>query len=131
LSNRERPPVGHIIWQDLTVDDAEGIRDFYSTVVGWSSEGEDMGGYDDYNMVTEDGEAVAGIVHARGINADLPAQWLFYISVDDLDESMRLCVAGGGKLVTEAKDIGPWGRYCVIQDPAGAVAALIQPPDEK
>lgn len=30
------PAVGSIGWLDLTVDDAPGLRDFYSAVVGWT-----------------------------------------------------------------------------------------------
>lgn len=30
--------VGKIGWIDMTVDDAEGVRDFYKHVVGWGSE---------------------------------------------------------------------------------------------
>jgi hypothetical protein len=52
-----------------------------------------MGDYSDYTMMCPgDGDAVAGICHARGSNADL---------------------AGG--------------RFCVIEDPDGATAALYQP----
>ena len=33
-----RPPVGTIGWTDLTVPDADGLRDFYSAVVGWGAD---------------------------------------------------------------------------------------------
>ena len=82
-------------------------------------------------MIAADGERMAGICHQQGFNADIPSQWMVYISVADLDESMRACKAGGGKVVAGPKDIGAYGRYCVIQDPAGAVCALIQSPDEE
>ena len=29
---------GKIGWIDMTVDDAEGVRDFYTAVVGWGHE---------------------------------------------------------------------------------------------
>ena len=60
-------------------------------------------------------------------NADLPAQWLVYITVEDLDDSMSNCEERGGKILVAPKDMGTMGRYCVIQDPAGAVAALFEP----
>lgn len=51
-----------------------------------------MDGYSDYCMIPEDGEDPAvGICHARGTNADLPAQWLIYITVRDLEESLKNC----------------------------------------
>jgi predicted enzyme related to lactoylglutathione lyase len=36
--------IGAIFWQDLTVDNAYQVRDFYSQVVGWTHADQDMGG---------------------------------------------------------------------------------------
>lgn len=120
--------IGTVSWFDLTVPDAEGIRDFYAAVVGWSASSVPMGGYDDYCMnVPEEGTTVAGICHARGVNAELPPQWMIYINVADLDRSMQAVEAGGGAILVGPKVMEGHGRYCVIRDPAGAVAALFQP----
>lgn len=84
-----------------------------------------MGGYADFNMNAPAGDVpVAGICHARGVNADLPAQWLIYIRVADVDRSAARCVELGGHVISGPRGFGSQGRYCVIQDPAGAVAAL-------
>jgi uncharacterized protein len=125
MSTTPRP--GTITWQDLTVANAEALRDFYESVVGWKPEPLSMGAYADFVMKA-DGEAVAGVCHARGPNADLPAQWLLYITVDDLDHSIAECQRLGGTVVAPPRSMGG-GRFCVIRDPAGAVAALYQPPD--
>ena len=118
-------PAGTIVWQDLTVENADVIRDFYGEVVGWRHEPVDMGGYDDFNMLpTKGGPAVAGICHARGANDNLPAQWLLYVNVDDIDSSIRRAVELGGHLVDGPRKMGK-NRFCVIRDPAGAVIALI------
>ena len=77
-------PAGTIVWKDLTVENADVIRDFYAEVVGWKHSPCDMGGYDDYNMIPpESNDPVAGICHARGANANLPAQWLIYVAVQE------------------------------------------------
>ncbi|MFT6715319.1 MAG: hypothetical protein ACJAVJ_002611, partial [Planctomycetota bacterium] len=36
MTSSERPKqiIGEIVWRDLTVDDASGVRDFYTDVVG-------------------------------------------------------------------------------------------------
>ena len=118
--------VGKIVWTDLTVPKAKEVRDFYSSVVGWKSSDVDMGEYEDFTMLTRtSSSAISGICHARGENADLPAQWLIYILVADLDESIAQCNQLGGKVISGPKNMGR-NRYCVIQDPAGAVAALFQ-----
>ncbi len=116
---------GTIVWTDLTVADARGVRDFYRDVVGWEPAGVDMGGYEDYNMVVPGGAPVAGVCHARGANADLPPQWLVYILVEDLDEALAACEAGGGAVAAGPRDMGA-DRMAVIRDPAGAVCALYQ-----
>jgi hypothetical protein len=86
-----------------------------------------MGGYKDFNMLAGEGGApVCGVCHARGGNQSMPPVWLIYIVVNDLDASMKRCLELGGKIVIPAKGLGPQGRYCVIEDPAGAKAALYQ-----
>ena len=121
------PEIGTIGWQDLTVPDAEKVRDFYAAVVGWRTESVDMGGYADFNMIAPgSGKAVAGVCHARGVNGDLPAQWLLYLIVADLDASLAACRARHGAVVAGPREMGG-ARFAVIRDPAGAVAALYQP----
>lgn len=129
--------VGHILWTDLTVPDCEQVRAFYEAVIGWSSQGLEMEGRTDYVMIStgdrpvlegDMAKAPAGICHAMGDNADLPAQWLNYWGVADLDESMAACERLGGTLLSGVKTHGN-SRYCVIQDPAGAVCAIFEQND--
>lgn len=119
--------VGKIGWIDMTVENAAEIRDFYANVVGLKPEDVSMGEYADYNMtMPASGEAVAGVCHARGGNADIPPGWLIYFVVADVDASAEACEAGGGNVVVPVRGLAG-GRFCVIRDPNGAVAALYQP----
>jgi uncharacterized protein len=119
---------GHIGWIDLTVADASALRDFYQTVTGWEPAPVEMGGYQDFCMHPPgEPQPVAGICNARGQNADLPPVWMVYITVADLDESVRQCERLGGKLRRAVESMGNMGRFCVIEDPAGAVCALFEP----
>ena len=128
MSDQATSDVGTIGWTDLTVENAEEISTFYGEVVGWKPDPVDMGGYSDFTMnAPSTGTAIAGICHARGSNASLPAQWLVYITVVDVDQSAKRCAELGGTILVEPKSMGSHGRYCVIQDPAGAVAALFTP----
>jgi predicted enzyme related to lactoylglutathione lyase len=89
--------IGKIGWIDMTVDDADGLPDFYKSVVGWETEAVSMGDYVDYSMnLPGSGEAVSGICHA-----------------------------GGGEVLVPPKGLAG-GRFCVIRDPSGATAALYQ-----
>jgi len=128
MNSDKKDQIGKIGWIDLTVPDADKIKAFYQSVVGWESAPVSMGDYDDYTMNQPDTEnAVTGICHKRGGNANLPSQWLIYITVSDVDASAKTCVAQGGKILIQPKNMGSYGRFCVIQDPAGAVAALFTP----
>ena len=54
------------------------------------------------------------------------AEWLMYVTVGDIDESVRRRLARGGRLVNGPRSMGPQ-KFCVIQDPAGAAVALMGP----
>ena len=123
----DKTQVGKIGWIDMTVDDADRVRDFYKAVVGWDSESVSMGDYSDYSMMMPaNTEAVSGICHARGSNADLPSGWLIYIVVEDVEASAATCTENGGEIIIPIKGLAG-GRFCVIRDPAGSTAALYQP----
>jgi predicted enzyme related to lactoylglutathione lyase len=120
--------VGTIMWRDLTVADAEALRDFYSQIVGWEASAVQMGDYADYTMAPPGAtQPVAGICHARGENADLPPQWLIYIVVANVEESADNCTRLGGQIVAGPRAL-MGGRFCVIRDPAGAFCGLYEPP---
>ena len=127
MSQPEVPPFGIVAWTDLTVSDAEVVRDFYKAVVGWEAVPVPMGAYADYQMnAAGTDQPVAGVCHARGVNADLPPQWLLYVTVPDVDASIRACTEGGGSVIAGPRGMGAYGRFCVIRDPAGAVMALLE-----
>ncbi len=125
--SENKMPIGSIGWIDFTIEDAPAIRDFYSQVVGWQPEEVAMGKYADYNMNSpENGQPMAGICHARGVNETFPPVWLIYIVVKNLDESLDRCQVLGGKIISGPKTMEGQGRYAVIQDPAGAYSALFE-----
>lgn len=122
-SSDSGPTRGSLGWLDLTVEDADGIRDFYAAVVGWSVEPCPMDGYSDYVMKSSDGEAVAGVCHARGTNSEMPGGWLPYVVVADMDRSVGACTERGGRVLVGPMKSGD-GTICVIEDPSGASIAL-------
>ncbi len=122
----EKPAnIGRIEWIDLTVPDAGHLRNFYKSVVGWSSSDVPMGSYDDFCMnMPGTQNAVAGVCHARGMNRNLPSQWLIYVRVANIAESAAQCTRHGGKILDGPRRMGG-SNFCVIQDPGGAVMALM------
>ena len=97
--------------------------------MGWSSSPLSMGrgSYEDFNILPRGSEApVAGICHARGANANLPAPWLVYVQVEDVEASAGRARGLGGAIIDGPRGVGSL-RFCVLRDPAGAVLALIGP----
>lgn len=119
-------PVGCIGWVDLTVpeDVIAPTRDFYRDVIGWTVEEVPMedGAYADFNMCGSDGNPAAGICHARGSNQDLPPVWMHYLTVADLDESLRRVEAEGGKVL---KSVQGTYSFAIVEDPIGVPVALV------
>jgi len=127
MSN-DKPPVGSVTWFDLTVEKADVLREFYTDVIGWKPEPVSMGEYEDYSMNSPDsGDPMAGICYARGSNAHLPPVWMIYVNVADIEASVARCEQLGGHVIGEIRTMGGMGRYCAIQDPAGAVLSLFEP----
>ncbi|WP_276133411.1 VOC family protein [Polluticoccus soli] len=115
---------GDIVWTDLTVPNAKQVRDFYKAVTGWEVQPLSMGEYDDYVMKTAEGTAVAGVCHTRGSNTNMPPQWMVYVAVEDVAGAAKQCTEMGGKVLDGPRKMGDKDFAC-IQDPAGAVLALI------
>lgn len=117
---------GQVTWNDLTVSDAESVREFYESVVGWTSSPVAMGDYSDYSMIDAAGNVVAGVCHAKGENSNIPPAWLMYVTIENLDERVARCKTSGGTVVDGPRSAGG-GRIAVIKDPAGAILALFEP----
>lgn len=85
--------IGSIISTDITVDNTDNLRDFYKEVVGWEVEEilmeDENGKYTDYVVKNNEGEWVGGICHQRGVNKDLPSQWIIYVTVEDIAKKYK------------------------------------------
>lgn len=118
---------GEMVWMDLTVPEASKVSNFYHKVLGWSSVDVPMnkGEYNDFAMSSPNEKTVTGICHAKGPNADMPAVWLPYFLVEDIEQAVETVIGQGGSLATEIKSMGD-DKYTVIKDPSGAMCALYQ-----
>ena len=126
MSTGKRPDVGSILWRDVTVGNAAEIRDFYCDVVGWNWSPVDMKSYEDFDLKSPDtGETASRICFAQGDNSTMPAQWMVYVAVANLERCMIRCAELGGEVVHGPRK-NEATRFCVVRDPAGAVLALME-----
>ncbi|HEY3611496.1 MAG TPA: VOC family protein [Pseudonocardiaceae bacterium] len=113
-------------WVDLGSPDQDESAAFYGAVFGWDiPEGPPEAG--GYRMCLLRGKPVAGL--GRQQAPDIPPYWTTYVSVSDLDATVRAVEAGGGQLVVPAMDVLKEGRMAVFADPTGAPFSAWQPGD--
>lgn len=123
---------GTIVSADITIPDAGALKDFYTQVIGWQTENmpmkDEAGDYADFIMKDTAGNWMGGVCHARGVNNDLPPQWIVYVNVADVLQSIEKCLQLGGKVLKEAKNEDGITAYALLQDPVGAIIAITRMP---
>jgi predicted enzyme related to lactoylglutathione lyase len=121
---------GAFSWNELGTRDATGALDFYGKVFGWTVEEQDMGEMGTYR-VWKDGEGIrGGMIDITGMVPDeVPPHWLVYFTVPDADAAAATTKAAGGQLLNGPIDIG-MGQIVILQDPQGAMFAVMAPTDE-
>jgi len=115
---------GAFSWFELTTSDVHGAEAFYSKLFGWSTE--PWTGEGNYTLIKADGQEVGGIV-ATPVAEDgpKPGGWGIYVTVADVDGTARMVPELGGKVLVPPTNIPRVGRFCVIEDPHGAVITAI------
>ncbi|QUQ71109.1 VOC family protein [Kutzneria sp. CA-103260] len=112
---------GTWIWNELSTPDAARARAFYADVFGVEI-ADPMPGMD-YTTFRVDGRDVGGIFTVPDAQPD----WRVYFAVADTDATAAIADSKDAAVVSEPKDT-PFGRMAVIQDPQGAVFALMSGP---
>lgn len=112
-------------WFELMTTDPEGAKKFYAELFGWEYDTMPLENGAAYTVAKVGGEAVAGIMAHPDECKGIPPSWDIYITVDDVDATVESVVSLGGKVLRPAYDIPEVGRFCVLQDPQGAVIMAI------
>ena len=114
---------GAFSWFELTTRDVHAAEAFYTRLFGWTTE--PWIGERSYTMVKVNGKEVGGITAAPSEQTPKPLGWGIYITVTDVDETARRVPEFGGKVLVHPTDIPKVGRFCIIEDPQGAVITAI------
>lgn len=78
-----------------------------------------------YTLVKYGGEQMGGIMAIPPAAEGMRPCWGVYVTVEDVDATARLAVEMGGKVCVPPRDIPGVGRFCVLQDPQGAMINVI------
>ncbi|MFJ4169700.1 VOC family protein [Paenarthrobacter sp. NPDC089714] len=113
-------PAGTPMWVDLSVDDVEAAKSFYSKLFGWDY----LTGEGDYLLAQIAGHAVAGL--GPKLDPARPAAWTTYLASENVDATAELIKAAGGQLLVPPFDVMDSGRMAVAADSVGAAFGVWQ-----
>jgi hypothetical protein len=123
-------PTGHFFWNELHTSDETKALAFYDKVVGFSHRSMDMGPGGTYHILSKNGVDRGGVT--GHLTTGSAPHWLPYVAVDDVDETIARARKHGAKIPMPAEDIPTVGRFGILQDPTGAVLAIMKPmPSQK
>jgi predicted enzyme related to lactoylglutathione lyase len=121
------PPAGRFFWSELHTTDPARALSFYEKVVGFTHQTMDTGGGGPYHVLSKGGVGRGGVTH-HGVGGESGAapHWLPYVAVDDPDATLARAKKLGGKVHIGPADIPGVGRFGVLEDPTGAVLAVMK-----
>jgi hypothetical protein len=114
---------GQFAWNELMTTDVAGAKSFYTRLLGWTTEA--FGGGMEYTLLKKDDEMVGGLMKAP--QPGMPAHWLAYVMVEDVDATAAQAAKLGGKICKEPFDVPDVGRIAIVMDPQGAAFGLFKP----
>ncbi len=110
---------------ELQTKNLAKAKAFYSSLFGWKLEDMPMpGGAGTYTMINV-GEGTGGGMFENP-EPNVPAFWLAYVGVDDIDASTKRAKELGATVMRDVMPVGDFGKMSVIVDPTGAHIALWQ-----
>jgi hypothetical protein len=120
------PTNGEWLWCELHTPDPKAALAFYQAVIGWEHKSMDMGpAAGTYHVIGKGGVDRGGVTHHLAPGE--PPHWLPYVHVDDTDATVARAERLGGKVPMPCENIPGVGRFGILQDPTGAVLAVMKP----
>jgi hypothetical protein len=117
------PKTGEFSWNELISTDVAASKKFYSSLFGWQAEAFAGGG--DYTIFKQGETMVGGLMACP--KSGMPAHWLPYVTVEDVDASAAKAKSLGAQVVMEPFEVPTVGRIAVLLDPHGAAIGLFKP----
>ena len=118
---------GRFLWHELSTTDTTSAAAFYLKAVGWTTETWDQN--PSYVMFAAGGRPMAGLLSLSGEAraSKVPPSWLTYVGTPDVEATARQAESLGGKVLKTLGEVAAVGRWIVLEDPQGAVFAIITP----
>lgn len=114
---------GAVIWSELNTSDVDAAKSFYCNL---GIETSPMEGAPGYHALSVNGRTIGGMQGLENSPPGTPSHWMTYFAIDDTDSTVDALTRAGGSVLVPPFDMMA-GRMSVVQDPQGAVFALIKP----
>lgn len=112
---------GKFCWNELATTDVAGAKKFYGSLLGWKTKEFSK----DYTQFTIGEDMAGGLLQCQ--KPGVPAHWVPYVMVEDVDATAKNATKLGGSVLVEAFDVPTVGRIAVLRDPQGAVIGVFKP----
>jgi predicted enzyme related to lactoylglutathione lyase len=122
--DQPKAPQGWFFWNELHTTDPAKALAFYEAVIGYSHE-DLKSPAGTYHVLSHGGVGRGGV--SSYLSPGASPHWLPYVSVDDVDATLARAKRLGAKIPMNAEDIPDIGRFGILQDPTGAVLAIMKP----
>jgi predicted enzyme related to lactoylglutathione lyase len=109
-------------WHELQTRDCARALRFYQALSGWTVEAS-PGGPRERHLCALDGQALGAVTISQA-PPHVPAFWLPFLAVADLDATVARAGTLGARLLREPTPLPGAGRPAVALDPRGAVFGL-------
>ena len=117
---------GAVSWYELMTTDVDAAAKFYTQLLGWETEETPIADGSKYVMIKVNGKVIGGMMKTPPQAQGVPPYWGLYVTVNDIDAAAQKVQELGGKILVPPTAIPEAAsRFCVIQDPQGAVISLI------
>jgi predicted enzyme related to lactoylglutathione lyase len=115
-----------LTWFQLNATAPELAKTFYSGLLGWNHRDDAFEGGVYTTWLGGDGPRGGMMPMEPEAAAHAPSHWLVYFAVDDVDATAQNCTRFGGRAMVPPTDIPGTGRFAVLQDPQGAIFAIVK-----
>jgi len=108
----------HVIHVEVVGKDGPALQTFYSSVLGWTFNTDNPGGYG----MAQIGDLAAGV---GASNDGGPGHVTFYVHGDDAQGILDRAVAAGGRVVMPLTEVAPETKIALFADPEGHVVGIM------
>jgi len=107
-------------WADLSTNNAEAAKGFYSTLFNWVAIDVPAGENETYTMLQKQDKNVCALyaMDPERSQQGIPPSWQVYVAVKDVDATVDKATKLQGEVIMPPFDIFDYGRMAVVQDPS-------------